>query len=294
MRRFATGWIQVSVYTLPIVFLVMWVAATRNRPLQAEADVYAAFAAFIVRAAFWTMALVGLVDAVLSFLRVEEFLSAFVVGDELTVQLGRSVFRGQYVHLPLMVLSCVIALFTRSLSFIWLALLIVLAEFQIVITRFIFSYEQAFMGDLVRFWYGSLFLLASAYSLIDEGHVRVDVFYARFSERGKARTNAVGSMLLGVPLCWIILTMGMWTKGSSLANPMLNFEISQSGVRNVREVPDGGTPRHLRPVDGGAVLRLLPRERGRAAADRNRRAPGAGKALVERPPWSSSFSSFSS
>ena len=224
----ATGWIQVSVYTLPIVSLVIWVAATRNRPLQAEADVYAALAAFIVRAAFWTMALVGLVDAVLSFLRVEEFLSA-LVGDELTVQLGRSIFRGQYVHLPLMALSCLIALFTRSLSFIWLALLIVLAEFQIVITRFIFSYEQAFMGDLVRFWYGSLFLLASVYSLVDEGHVRVDVFYARFSERGKAWTNAVGSMLLGVPLCWIILTMGMWTKGSSLANPMLNFEISQSG-----------------------------------------------------------------
>ena len=57
----------------------------------------------------------------------------------------------------------------------------------------------------------------------------MDVFYARFTERGKAWTNSVGSMLLGVPLCWIILTMGMWTKGSSLANPMLNFEISQSG-----------------------------------------------------------------
>ena len=85
------------------------------------------------------------------------------------------------------------------------------------------------MGDLVRFWYASCFLLASAYSLVDEGHVRVDVFYARFSAKRKAWTNAVGSMALGVPLCWVILTMGMWTKGSSLASPLLNFEISQSG-----------------------------------------------------------------
>ena len=222
------GWMQVAVYALPIVFVIVWVASTKHRPLQAGADAYSALAAFIVRAAFWSVFLVGAADALLSFLRVEEFLPLFV-GDDMTIQLGLSKFRGQYVHLPLMALSCIIALFTRSLSVVWLSLLIVLAEFQIVITRFIFSYEQAFMGDLVRFWYGSLFLLASAYSLVDEGHVRVDVFYARFTERRKAWTNALGSMLLGVPLCWIILTMGMWTKGSSLASPLLNFEISQSG-----------------------------------------------------------------
>ena len=174
------------------------------------------------------MFLVGFVDAVISFLRVEDFLPP-LIGDEMTIKLGLSKFRGQYVHLPLMALSCIIALFTRSLSVVWLALLIVLAEIQIVFTRFIFSYEQAFMGDLVRFWYASCFLLASAYSLVDEGHVRVDVFYARFSEKRKAWTNAVGSMALGVPLCWVILTMGMWSKGSSLASPLLNFEISQSG-----------------------------------------------------------------
>ena len=222
------GWAQASIYALPIALIVVWIAVIRARSLEADAGMYSALAGFIVRASFWSVFLVGLADAVLSFLRVEDFLPA-LVGDEMTVQLGQSVFRGQYIHVPLLALSCLIALFTRSLSFIWLSLLIVLAEFQIVITRFIFSYEQAFMGDLVRFWYASLFLLASAYSLVDEGHVRVDVFYTRFTERGKAWTNALGSMLLGVPLCWIILTMGLWTKGSTLANPLLNFEISQSG-----------------------------------------------------------------
>ena len=222
------GWIQVSIYVVPVLCIAAWVASTKHRPLQADADACSALAAFIVRASFWSVFLVGLVDAALSFLRVEDFLPP-LVGDDMTIKLGLSTFRGQYVHLPLMTLSCVIALFTRSLSVVWLALLIVLAEFQIVITRFIFSYEQAFMGDLVRFWYASLFLLASAYSLVDEGHVRVDVFYARFSEKRKAWTNAVGSMALGVPLCWVILTMGLWAKGSSLASPLLNFEISQSG-----------------------------------------------------------------
>ena len=108
-------------------------------------------------------------------------------------------------------------------------MLVVFAEFQIVISRFVFSYEQAFMGDLVRFWYAGLFLIASAYTLIDEGHVRVDVLYSRLSERAKAWANVLGCVLLGLPLCWIILLMGMWDRGSSLNSPMLSFEISQSG-----------------------------------------------------------------
>ena len=61
-----------------------------------------------------------------------------------------------------MLLSCFIAIRSKGLGFIWLALLVVVAEFLIVITRFVFSYEQAFMGDLVRFWYAALFLFASA------------------------------------------------------------------------------------------------------------------------------------
>ncbi|GIT27404.1 MAG: hypothetical protein CM1200mP41_34480 [Gammaproteobacteria bacterium] len=108
------------------------------------------------------------------------------------------------------------------------SVLVVLSQFAIVITRFIFSYEQAFMGDLVRFWYAALFLFGSAYALITEGHVRVDVLYAHFSARGKAWANGVGH-LDGPSLCWVILTTGMWGKGSSLNNPLLSFEISQQG-----------------------------------------------------------------
>ena len=58
--------------------------------------------------------------------------------------------------------------------------MIVLGELLIVIARFIFSYEQAFMGDLVRFWYAALFLFSSAYTLVHDGHVRVDIIYASF------------------------------------------------------------------------------------------------------------------
>ena len=57
------------------------------------------------------------------------------------------------------------------------------------------------MGDLVRFWYAGLFLFASAYTLVHDGHVRVDVLYANFSEKGKALTNSIGSPAIGVCRC---------------------------------------------------------------------------------------------
>jgi len=172
--------------------------------------------------------MVGCVDIVISFLRVEDLLSP-IFGKVMAVDLGRSVFRGTYVHYPLIILSFVIAYFVRGLGFTWLALLVVIAEFQIVISRFVYSYEQAFMGDLVRMWYAALFLFASSYALITEGHVRVDVLYSRFKSKTKALSNAIGCVILGAPLCLVILTTGMWGKGNSLNSPILSFEVYQQG-----------------------------------------------------------------
>jgi len=222
------GWLQFLSYPGCVLAAAVLAGLTRRRTLRDDSRLLGRLAAYIVRAAFWAVFLVGLADMLISFLRIEGFLAAWV-GEEMTTQLGRPTYRGQFVHYPLILASLVIALLVRGLGFIWLGLLVVAAEFQIVISRFVFSYEQAFMGDLVRFWYAALFLFASAYALIEEGHVRVDVFYARFSQRGKAWTNALGSLFLGIPVCWVILTTGMWGKGSSLNSPLLSFEISQSG-----------------------------------------------------------------
>lgn len=56
-------------------------------------------------------------------------------------------------------LAVLIGLRDKSVSVVWLIFLVVIAELLIVLARFIFAYEQTFMGDLVRFWYASLFLL---------------------------------------------------------------------------------------------------------------------------------------
>ena len=223
-----TGWIQALGFAIVLSLVVWWVIRTPARGIIKDARMYDELAAYFARTAFWAVFLVGVADSMISFVRVEGFLP-YLVGDHLATQLGRSIFRGTWVHFPLIAVASIIALFVRSVGFIWLALLIVAAEFTIVISRFVFSYEQAFQGDTVRFWYAGLFLFASAYTLVHDGHVRVDVLYTNFSERGKAVTNAVGSLVLGLPLCWTILILGTNSRGSIIISPLLSFEISQSG-----------------------------------------------------------------
>lgn len=215
-------------YVATFVFIIFNVKRNPGRSLGYDSDTYKRLSYFIIRAAFWAVFLIGFSDAIISFLRVEELLIP-IVGQELSDSLDQPIQRGLLVHYPLLVLSLVIAWFSKSLGFIWLALLVVVAEFTIVITRFVFSYEQAFMGDLVRFWYAAFFLFASAYSLIEGGHVRVDVLYARVSNRKKAWVNALGSILLGLPVCWTILHYGIGSKQSSLIAPILSFEVSPTG-----------------------------------------------------------------
>ncbi len=224
----ATAWVQALIYLLSVVAPAVFVLKTRNRTLRQDDLAISAIAAYIARFAFWVVFLVGIADALISFLRVEELLE-FFVGADITTQLGRSQFRAPYVHFPLIVLSLILAAVTRTLGFTWLALLVVVAELQIVVSRFVFSYEQAFMGDMVRFWYGGLFLFSSAYTLIEEGHVRVDVLYSGFAEKTKGIVNAAGSLLLGLPLCWVILVVGMGQSTAIITSPILRLEVSQSG-----------------------------------------------------------------
>ena len=222
------AWIQLVAYFAGFAAAVVYVLSSRAQTLRADSALISDANIFLVRAFFWAVLLIGLVDMVVSFLRVEGLLVG-VVGEEMTKKLGRPEFRGSYLHMPLMGASLVIAAFTRTLGFIWLTLLIVVAELAIVITRFVFSYEQAFMGDLVRFWYGALFLFASAYTLLEEGHVRVDVFYTNFTAKKKGLVNAFGSIFLGISFSWTIILIGMGSKSAMINMPLAKFEVSQSG-----------------------------------------------------------------
>jgi len=222
------AFIQLFLYFISILFVIFYVFKSINQTLESDAEILTKFTAYLIRSSFWAVLIVGAADFLVSFMVVEK-LAEPILGEFLKVKLVIPTFRITFVHFPLILISFVIGYFTRTIGFIWLAVLVVGSEFSIVLSRFIFEYEQAFQGDLVRFWYSALYLFASAYALMHEGHVRVDVLYTGFSERKKAWTNSMGSLVLGIPLCLIVIFLGMSGKASIINGPVLSFEITQQG-----------------------------------------------------------------
>ncbi len=220
------SFIQFSLYFVSLFFIYIYIFKINKNSLAEDSKQLSDLAAYITRAAFWTVFLVGLVDLLISFLVSEK-----AILDSLPSGLAQLLFQPRsrilYVHVPLTVFSFLYALKNKSIGFIWLALLVVFAESLIVISRFVFSYEQAFMGDLVRYWYAALFLFGSAYTLLKDGHVRVDILYVNFKEKNKALANIFGSIFFGMPICFLILYSGMGSKTGIINAPILSFEISQ-------------------------------------------------------------------
>jgi len=222
------SFIQLFFYFVSIGIVVFYVLKSINKTLESDAEILTKFTAYIIRSSFWAVLIVGAADFLVSFMVVEKLVEP-IFGEFLKVKLVIPNFRITFVHFPLILISFVIGYYTRTVGFIWLAVLVVGSEFTIVLSRFIFEYEQAFQGDLVRFWYSALYLFASAYALMHEGHVRVDVLYTGFTERKKAWTNSIGSLVLGIPLCLIVIFLGMSGKASIINGPVLSFEITQQG-----------------------------------------------------------------
>ena len=222
------SYIQLSFYFISFIAVIYYVLKSINQTLETDAKILTNVTAYIVRSSFWAVLIVGIADFLISFLVVEKLVEP-IFNEDIKINLVIPTFRITFIHFPLILISFVIGYFTRSVGFIWLAVLVVGSEFLIVLSRFIFEYEQAFQGDLVRFWYAALYLFASAYALIHEGHVRVDVLYTGFSEKKKAWTNAIGSFVFGIPLCLIILFLGMGGKASIINGPVISFEITQQG-----------------------------------------------------------------
>ena len=223
-----TAYIQLFFYFAFTLLAIAYVIKSTKQTLETDAEILTKFTAYIIRSSFWAVLIVGLADLLISFMVVEKLVEP-TLGETLKIKLVIPAFRITFVHFPLILISFVIGYFTRGVGFIWLAVLVVASEFFIVVSRFIFEYEQAFQGDLVRFWYSALYLFASAYALMHEGHVRVDVLYTGFSERKKAWTNSIGSLFLGIPLCLIVLFLGMGGKASIINGPVISFEITQQG-----------------------------------------------------------------
>ncbi|MCU0592173.1 MAG: TRAP transporter small permease subunit [Desulfobacterales bacterium] len=81
----------------------------------------------------------------------------------------------------------------------WCALLMVLLQFSIVLLRYVFGISYVFLNEGVLYLHASLFMLGAGYTFLVDGHVRVDIYYADRSARGKALTDIFGHLLFLFP-----------------------------------------------------------------------------------------------
>jgi len=101
-----------------------------------------------------------------------------------------------------------------GLTVAWLALGMVLVQFTVVISRYVFSIGSIPAQETIWYMHGSLFMLGAGYTLLRDGHVRVDLFYREASVQKKARTDLLGIIFFLLPVCIFVI----WTSASWVIN----------------------------------------------------------------------------
>ena len=83
----------------------------------------------------------------------------------------------------------------------WLTLAMVLSTFVVALFRYAFDTGLLWLQESVTWMHAMIFMLGAAYTLQQEEHVRVDIFYRRMTEGRKAIINLFGVIVFVVPLC---------------------------------------------------------------------------------------------
>ena len=96
----------------------------------------------------------------------------------------------------------------------WIAgilnLLMLFNVFYDSIMRYFFSSGSIALQEMEWHLIAMVFLFGIAYALKEDGHVRVDVFYDRYSPRLKAMVNIGGTALLLLPLSVLVIEGSVW------------------------------------------------------------------------------------
>lgn len=120
-----------------------------------------------------------------------------------------------------------LALFSRICGWIACAAMILMAlnVFYDVVARYLFNEVSIGMQEMEWHLFSVVFLLGIPYALRTDGHVRVDVFYARWSNRTKAWINLIGALVFVVPFAYLIghygygFALDSWQMGESSGDP---------------------------------------------------------------------------
>jgi TRAP-type mannitol/chloroaromatic compound transport system permease small subunit len=104
------------------------------------------------------------------------------------------------------------------------ALGIVIVCFAVVVMRYVFNVGSVPLQDLYVWLNGTMFMGIAGYTLMKDGHVRVDIFYRDARPRTKALVDLVGCALFVAPFLGVIAYYGYpyvarsWALGEGSAN----------------------------------------------------------------------------
>jgi len=91
----------------------------------------------------------------------------------------------------------------------WCCLYVVLAEFAVVIMRYALGIGSIRVQESVLYAHAALFMLAAAWLLAVDGHVRVDVFYAQAKPRTRALVDLLGAIAFLAPFAAVLAMLSV-------------------------------------------------------------------------------------
>jgi TRAP-type mannitol/chloroaromatic compound transport system permease small subunit len=87
----------------------------------------------------------------------------------------------------------------------WVTLALVLVIFTDVFMRYLLNKSFVFTQELEWHLFGFIFLIGAGYTLLHDGHVRVDIIYQRLGFKGQAWINLMGVIVFLIPGCLMII-----------------------------------------------------------------------------------------
>ena len=86
----------------------------------------------------------------------------------------------------------------------WATVTMVILVVLVVITRYFLGLGSIALQESVTYLHCLVLMMGIAFTLKHDGHVRVDIFYRRFSPKRKALVNLIGGLLFLIPFCLLI------------------------------------------------------------------------------------------
>ncbi len=107
----------------------------------------------------------------------------------------------------------------------WLSLALVVLSMLVVVLRYGFDIGSIGLQETVMYLHGALFMLGLGYTLACDEHVRVDIFYRGMAPQRRALVDLLGTLLLLLPTCALILGLSVsyvlasWQRLEGSADP---------------------------------------------------------------------------